>query len=158
MAGANDTEDRLNQLSERLDDPVPDKEKPESGDTAPQLGDLLGYLNPARWHPGVALALALALLAQTVFILSRPNEHSFQTASGDEEQVQSNAVRLIVRLKPEAKWSDVEALLADQSLTIIAGPSEGRLTLRLDSPDADVRAVVERLRQSPSIAFADELK
>ena len=164
VAGANDPEKRLERLRERLDElapEVPDDDGISTTQLSPtpaSLSDLLSYLNPKCWHPAVSLALALALLAQTVFIWSRPSEQSYQTVSGDDEQPLAHASQLIVRLQPEAKWADVEALLSDHSLTIISGPSEGRLTVRLDNPDADVKVVRERLRESPAIAFADLLK
>ncbi len=161
VAGASDPEKRLERLSARLDDLAPqspDADVQVFNDTPPRLSDLLGYLNPARWHPAVSLALALAVLAQTVFIWSRPSEQSYQTVSGDDEQVLATASQLIVRLKPQAQWEQVEALLSAHSLTIISGPSEGRITVRLDNPDADVKVVREKLRQSPDVAFADLLK
>lgn len=161
MAGVGDIEERLERISERLDDPLP--EAPEEGETdaiapPPRLGDLLSYLHPARWHPAVSLALALALLAQTAFILSQRGEQSYQTASGDDEQPSNTAPRLIVRLEPQATWQDVEALLSAQSLALIAGPDEGRLTVRLDDPGADADQVLAALRASPAVAFADRLK
>ena len=160
MAGVGDIEERLERISERLDDPLP--EAPEEGKTdaiaPPRLGDLLSYLHPARWHPAVSLALALALLAQTAFILSQRGEQSYQTASGDDEQPSNTAPRLIVRLEPQATWQDVEALLSAQSLALIAGPDEGRLTVRLDDPGADADQALAALRASPAVAFADRLK
>ena len=161
MAGAGDLEERLDRISERLDDPLtqaPQEEQPDAVAPPPRLGDLLSYLHPAHWHPAVSLALALALLAQTAFILSQRREQSYQTASGDDELPSAKAPKLVVRLQPQAKWQDVEALLSAQSLVVIAGPDEGRLTVRPDDPEADAGKVLAALRASPAVAFADRLK
>ncbi len=161
MAGAGDLEERLERISERLDEPLPPPPQDEQPDAiAPpaRLGDLLGYLHPANWHPAVSLALALALLAQTAFLLSQRGEQSYQTASGDDELRSAKAPRLIIRLQPEAKWQDVEALLSAQSLVVIGGPDDGRLTVRLDVPGADADKALAALRASGSVAFADRLK
>ena len=135
------------------------------------LGSLLSFLQPKRWHPAVALTLAIAVTAQAVVIgnLSgekaegtskiaalekRLDEVEFQLASGPGgDDVRKASV--MVQLKANASWMKFETLLADEGLTIVGGPSDGTLMLSGDTKDAALNAQIARLRASALIEAAD---
>jgi hypothetical protein len=136
------------------------------------LAGLLLFLHPQRWHPAVALSLALAIAAQAGVIasLNRENkqgaskiaslekqvdEVEFQLAAGPggEEARQGN---IMVQLSNDASWSDFSALLADEGLTIVGGPSDATLILSSAAKDAALAAQINRLRASALIATADK--
>lgn len=141
--------------------------------TAPResLGSLLAFLHPKRWHPAVALALAIAVTAQAGIIANlngenadgtskiaalekRLDEVEFQLASGPSEgDVRKTSI--MVQLKANASWAELETLLADEGLTIIGGPSDGTLLLSGDAKGAVLTAQITRLRESELIEAAD---
>lgn len=78
----------------------------------------------------------------------------YVTASGPDESTQSGT-QYLVRLAPEARWIDVEALLDREDLQVVRGHSEGMLTIGthvLLAP-AEADALRKRLQASPVIAF-----
>lgn len=135
------------------------------------LGILLAFLHPKRWHPAVALTLAIAVTAQAVLIgnLSGENaqgtskiaalekrldEVEFQLASGPGGGDVGKA-SIMVRLKANASWTDFETLLVDEGLTIVGGPSDGTLLLSSDSKGAVLTTQIARLRASALFETAD---
>lgn len=125
-----------------------------------RLAQALSALNPRQWNPAVSLGLALALGAAWVAgdKLGLPGGHSYQTASGCDDGPASKAPLLVIRLKDDARWADVEALLSQEQLSIVSGPDEGRLTVRADDPAAKPAELRARLEGSPLVAFAGEIK
>jgi hypothetical protein len=125
------------------------------------LGKLrFGIVNPtsqtARWLLPLAASVVVVLAGlATREVLTPPGDTTYRTASGAEpSSAAMGAGLLIVRLKPEARWSDVEALLTAQYLTIVSGPDDGHLTLKLDDPKADAEQARVALAASPLVAFA----
>ena len=128
-------------------------------------------IHPKRWHPAVALALAIAVTAQAGIIANlngenadgtskiaalekRLDEVEFQLASGPSEgDVRKTSI--MVQLKANASWAELETLLADEGLTIIGGPSDGTLLLSGDAKGAVLTAQITRLRESELIEAAD---
>lgn len=141
--------------------------------TAPResLGHLLAFLHPRRWHPAVALTLAIAVTAQAGIIANlsgenadgtskiaalekRLDEVEFQLASGPGGDDVRNA-SIMVQLKANASWAEFETLLADEGLTITGGPSDGTLMLTGDNKGPALNAQIARLRASVLIEAAD---
>ncbi len=159
---------RLQAVLGRLDDKVP----PAPSATAPPLAGLAGlltFLNPARWHPAVALSLVFAVGAQSLGIgkllgaghesanqiaaLSKQvGDLQFALASGPEAAHRGN---IVIQLRPDAAWAGVEALFDKEGLTVTGGPSDGALTLSSDAKGRALDALITRLRASPLIASAD---
>lgn len=127
----------------------------------PPLQNLLAFLNPAHWHPSVSLALALAVLAQAGWIangLHTPGQMDYHTVSGPDDHPLGDGPMLIIRPQDTASWSAIEGLLAREELSVLAGPDEGRITVRADAPKVDLKALAERLRASPDVAFVGEVQ
>ena len=135
------------------------------------LESLLSFLHPKRWHPAVALTLAIAVTAQAVVIGNlngenaegtskiaalekRLDEVEFQLASGPGSGDVRNA-SIMVQLRANASWAEFETLLADEGLTIIGGPSDSTLMLSSDNKGAALSAQIARLRASVLIEAAD---
>ena len=114
----------------------------------------------ARWLLPLAASVVVVLAGLATFEATRPpGENTYRTAAGAEPgSAATGTGLLIIRLKPEARWSDVEALLAAQHLTIVSGPEDGRLTLRLDDPKADAERSRAALAASPLVAFVGLVK
>ncbi len=162
MDGHKDVEARLKAVLGQLGDQAPNASvaavAPEAGS---RLRDMLGFLNPGRWHPAVSLALALAVIAQGAWIASGKGGgqgDDYQTVSGPDGQNLGEAPMLIIRPAEDARWSDIEALLEKEDLTLASGPDDGRLTVRVDKADVDLAALANRLRAAPGIAFVGEVK
>ena len=139
---------------------------------SPTLGGMLAFLNPRSWHPVVALSLAIAAIAQAGMIANlsgentersseiaslekRLGEAEFQLASGPgSEAAQKGSI--MVQLAPNAPWSAIEELLANEALMIVGGPSDGALLLSSDAKDAALDRQITRLKSSSLIAAADK--
>lgn len=137
-----------------------------------KLGGILAFLHPRSWHPAVALSLAVAAVAQAGMIANlngennersskiaslekRLGEVEFQLASGPGGGVAQKA-SIILQLSPDAPWSAIEALLANEGLEIVGGPSDGALLLSSDAKDAALDLQIIRLKSSALIAAADK--
>ena len=137
-----------------------------------KLSAMLAFLHPRSWHPAVALSLALAAVAQAGIIANLNGENSersskiaslekrlgeveFQLASGPGgEAAQQGSI--MVQLAPNASWSAIEALLANEGLVIVGGPSDGSLLLFSKAKDAALDRQIVRLKSSPLIAAVDK--
>ena len=136
------------------------------------LGKLLGFLSPKRWHPLVALSLAVALPAQAAVIsgLNTAKKEAaqqmaalekkvgaleFQLASGPGGDATQGAI--MIQLNDGATWTAVDALLSAESLSIVNGPSDGALTLSSAAKGAELEAQIARLKASSVIASADKV-
>jgi hypothetical protein len=162
MEGSSDVEERLiTVLGDLPDQATP----PKTIDAAPASGSslkaFLGFLNPGNWHPAVSLALAVAVLAQGAWIVSGnggTHSNDYQTVSGPDGASLGDGPMLIIRPAEDARWADVERLLEEEGLTLVSGPNEGRLTVRVDKAGVDLTALSARLRADPGIAFVGEVK
>jgi hypothetical protein len=136
------------------------------------MAGLLSFLSPNSWHPAVALTLAIAAVAQGLVIgnLSgekaegtskiaalekRLNEVEFQLASGPDGGNTSKA-NIMIQLKADTPWSAIEALLAQEELTITGGPSDGTLLLSSKAEGAALNTQITRLKASVLIEAADK--
>jgi hypothetical protein len=137
-----------------------------------KLSSMLAFLHPRSWHPVVALSLAIAAVAQAGVIANlngennersskiaslekRLGEVEFQLASGPGGGVAQKA-SIMLQLSPDASWSAIEALLANEGLEIVGGPSDGALLLSSDAKDAALDLQIIRLKSSALIAAADK--
>jgi hypothetical protein len=137
-----------------------------------KLGGILAFLHPRSWHPAVALSLAVAAVAQAGMIANlngennersskiaslekRLGEVEYQLASGPGGGV-AQKVSIMLQLSPDAPWSAIEALLANEGLEIVGGPSDGALLLSSDAKDAALDLQIIRLKSSALIAAADK--
>ncbi|HQV02175.1 MULTISPECIES: hypothetical protein [unclassified Novosphingobium] len=127
-----------------------------------RLTQALVFINPQRWSPSISLSLALAIAAGGGWIagggIRNSGDNAYQTASGCDEASKSGSARLVIRFKDDAAWTDVETLLSDHQVAIVAGPDEGRLILLIDEPSTKPDQVKARLARSPIVAFVGELK
>jgi anti-sigma factor RsiW len=154
LPGEAETEARLATMQAQLEA----AEQPKRMAENPHRASLLAMLHPRNWHPAVALALAVAVAAQGAWIVSKSRQESYQVAGGGDGGQTANTARLVVRIKPEASWGEVEALLDRLDLQVVSGPDDGRLILRPARRDADAAQLAVQLSASPLIAFAGELK
>ncbi len=164
-------ETRLETVLGKLEDkPLPHEAPVLPKAPAQELGALLGFLNPKRWHPAVSLALAAAVVGQGVTIANlnqgkaenasqiaslqkRVGDLEFQLASGPDGDRKGS---LMLALKAGTTWSEVETLLGAEGLTILGGPSDGTLILSSEAKGAVLDAQIDRLRKSPLVASADK--
>lgn len=131
--------------------------------TAPVNGGFaaaLGFLNPRRWHPAVALSLAAALPLQGAIIAGKNDtigmlrDENFKLASGPcEDRPLAGAVQL--ELADGAKWAEVAALLDTEGLTIAKSGDFGTLTIKTGKQGAELTALVARLKASPLVTSAE---
>lgn len=134
------------------------------------LGKLLGFLSPRRWHPLVALSLAIALPAQAAVIsgLNTAKKEAAQQMAALEKKVGALEFELasgpggevhgaiLIQLNDGVTWTAVEALLSAETLSIVGGPSDGALTLSSAVKGAELDAQIARLKASSVIASADK--
>ena len=124
------------------------------------LASALAFLNPRRWHPAVALSLAAAVPLQGAVIAGQSNsigalrDENFQLASGPcEDRPLAGAVQL--ELADGAKWQDVAALLDTEGLSIAKNGDFGVLTVKSGKQDAELTALIARLKASPLVTSAE---
>lgn len=120
---------------------------------------LMSYLNPTRWHPAIALTLAVAVMAQGAYIggqsgrIDTLEKQNFELASGPCAQDGKGSIQM--EIKEAASWKDVSGLLDAEGLSIVRSGDFGTLTLGSAKKDAELTAQIERLRKSPLIANAE---
>jgi hypothetical protein len=137
--------------------------EPARAAPAPAGGGLiaaLGFLNPRRWHPAVALSLAAALPLQGWLIAGKNDvigqlrNENFELASGPcEDRPKAGAVQL--ELADGAKWADVAALLDTENLSIAKSGDFGVLTVKTGKQGAELAALIVRLKASALVASAE---
>lgn len=158
------------QLDEKAPIPAPSPAPSVAAPPRHNIGALLSFLHPKRWHPAVSLGLAVAFVAQGAVLANlsggkqeseaqiaslqkRVGDLEFQLASGPGGQAIGN---IIIEVRSDASWSDVEALLGEEGLSIVGGPSDGAITLSSLATGATLDAQIERLRASPLVASVDK--
>lgn len=104
--------------------------------------------------------LRLALLAASLMVVAEAGVIAVQFRSPQTYEALGEAAapapragpRLLVKFAPEAPWADIEALLADQKLAIVAGPRGGVVEAAVqDKADSD--QAMAGLRASPLVVF-----
>ncbi len=163
------SEARLEKMLGQLEDKAP-AHQPAPAPQPEGLAGMLGFLNPKRWHPAVSLALAALAIAQGVAIANlnqgtsektaqiaslqkRVGDLEFELASGPDGNKRGS---ILIQIKGDAPWAEIESLLGKEGLSIVSGPSDGALTVSSDAKDAALDALITRLRSSPLIASADK--
>jgi hypothetical protein len=138
-------------------------EQPGQAAAAPAADGLaaaLGFLNPRRWHPAVALSLAAALplqgwlIAGKNYLIGQLRSENFELASGPcEDRPLAGAVQL--ELADGAKWAEVAALLDAEQLSIAKNGDFGVLTVKTGKQGAELSALIARLKASALVASAE---
>ena len=137
----------------RLMRDLPPQLAPETAQPAAQAHTALA--SARRWRaPAMAAALAALVVGLGTAALMRPAPQEapiYEQASGDAAELP----RLTVTFAPEARLSEVAALLQAQDLVIVDGPGAlGLYRLELP-PGADAAAVAEALAQAPIVASVE---
>jgi hypothetical protein len=159
-ASAGGLEARHATLAARLPEPtVPPRVAPLAA-RPDRFAAALAFLNPRRWHPAVALSLALLIPLQGAVIASQAGkldalrDENFQLASGPcEDRPLAGAVQL--ELADGAKWQEIAALLDAEQLSIAKSGQFGTLTVKTGKQGAELTALLARLRKSPLVASAE---
>jgi hypothetical protein len=115
-----------------------------------------------RWAPALAMLLAAIVTVQAGMIMTMTgakDTSGYVAASGPDDDAK-NSGQFLVRLVPEARWTDVAALLDREDLKIFEGPNDGVLTVGTSKKRtaADVDALRKRLRGSRVIAFVGDVR
>ena len=121
------------------------------------LAGALAFLNPMRWNPSVVLGagiIGLGGLSGYQAMMIEKLESDYALLAGQCEQSQAGTV--LVEFASDASWSDIAALLDTEGLHIVGTGSFGTATLHADGADAELDAVIGRLRASPLVATADK--
>lgn len=105
----------------------------------------------AIWKVALAAGLAAAIVQAGFVGWERVRNDRYAALSGPAAP--EGTAEVIVRLKSEARWGDVEALLAAEGLEIVGGPHDEALDLALP-PGASRDEALRRLKASPLVAFA----
>ena len=119
-------------------------------DTAP--GSLVRP--PARfWKPAFAAAAALAVVQLGVIAYQARPHGDYVSLSGPQTATPAaKPGMLLLRLAPDARWADVQALLSSHGLSIVGGPHGDVLDVAPAS-GAQVPDLILQLRASPLVAF-----
>lgn len=126
------------------------------------LAHALSFLNPANWKPAVTLVIAAAAVSQSAIIgtqavtiasLETQNEDYRLAAGKCADQVKPS---IILEPAANASWSDLNALIAQERLSIVGGGQSGPLMMGHADKDADIDAIIDRLNASGLIASASK--
>ena len=106
----------------------------------------------AFWRPAFAAAMVVIVIQAGVLIHGMTPNNQYRGMSGSPATSAAPGARLLVRLAPDAKWSEIEALFSAQGLTVVGGPKDSALDVAVPAGDkADDAA--RRLRASKLVAF-----
>jgi anti-sigma factor RsiW len=154
-----DLSPRLDALMARIDAEAPPVTAPQiisrpARQTKPAF---LASLFSPRWQPTLAMAAVAVVILQSGtigYMATRDGASDYGTLSGPGAM--SAKAQIIIQIAPDARWTDLEALLAREGLNIVSGPTDGSLSLSTDSPADRTRidALVNRLQASPVVSFA----
>lgn len=154
IAGPVATPERLDALLRRIDADAP----PRAGlrrlipgrrtqAPSPRIGA------PARvWKRAFAAALTLAVIQSGVLAYQAQSPKTYASLGGPEP-AKPAVRRLLLRLDPEARWAQIEALLEVHDLTLLGGPRGGAIEVGVPA-DADSAELVATLRASRLVTFA----
>jgi hypothetical protein len=106
------------------------------------------------WKPAFAAAAVLVIVQAGVIAYQAMTPNNYASLSGPAAQPsRPYAPVIILRLSPDSRWADMEALLSSRGLTIVDGPRGGGIDVAI-GPDAKIDEEVRQLRASPLIEFA----
>ncbi len=74
---------------------------------------------------GAAAALLLVVAVQAGYLASRPQPGGYQTASGGKQSTAARAADATVVFRPDARMSEISALLTANGAHIVSGPLGG---------------------------------
>lgn len=116
---------------------------------------LLSRLEMRRtfWKPAFAAAAAVVAMQAGVILWQATRDGRYEGLSGPVAAAPERAGQLLVRLSPDARWAEVEALLSSRGLEIVGGPSGDDLKVAVGA-GAQVDEAVRWLRASPLVEFA----
>lgn len=142
-------------------DAEPQRSPQNSLSLSARVTGFFARLSPRTLATASAIA-ALALLLQAGVIgvvLTKRDGGSFQTASyspTNREGASTSAGRALVRFKPDARLSDITALLENYQASIVDSASGGMFQLRFNKPMSkeDVAGVVARLQNERIVGLA----
>lgn len=106
----------------------------------------------ALWKRAFAATLALALVQSGVLAYQAQAPKTYASLSGPEA-TKTSGQRLLLRVAPDARWTQIEALLAAHSLTLVGGPHGGMIEVSAPA-DARLDQEIIDLRASPLVTFA----
>jgi hypothetical protein len=161
LSKANDaaSSERLERLMARIDAEPSRVVEPQPALRIAQTArpGIFASLFSFRWQPALAMAAAVIVVLQSGtigYMATRDQPGGYGTLSGTGET--QGAASILVQIKPDARWADLDALLAREKLHIVSGPTDGSLSLAPDSPMTSVRVeeLIKRLQTSPLLIFA----
>lgn len=168
MTGAAEAapQDRLEALLGRIDAeapaaPVPfselERRRAQKAESA-AVRRRLFPVGEAFWKPAFAAAAAVAVIQFGAFAYlaaggAGAGSKGYETLSGSEEATPPRPGAILLRLAPEARIGDIEALLERLDLEIVGGPRGGTFQVASPGGSAPDQAVRE-LRASPLVSFA----
>lgn len=128
-----------------------------------KLTNALSILNPKRWHPAIALSLAIAIPAQAAIIsgqavtIASLEDENFRLASGPCKEADTNNA-IMLEFSKNANWQDIAQLLDMQKLVIIERGSFGVLSVSSKNEEDALNAQIEELKTSPLIVSAEAIQ
>lgn len=133
---------------------------PEAAPERTGLAAALGFLNPRRWSPAVALTLAVAAPLQLAVIMSQTGtiasleKENFELASG-QSGAHDRTQGIIIEIADDTPWSAVVALLDEHGLTIVESGGFGVLTVDSGVKGEERTAIINALRANPIVQSAE---
>ncbi len=162
------TDTRLEALMEKTKT-TPQENNDQNTDTANKndekqssLTAALSILNPRRWHPAMALSLAIALPAQALIIggqaatIASLEDENFRLASGPckDENIKGG---ILLEFVDGSSWQDIANLLDEQELAIFKQGGFGALNVRSKKEGHALTSQIDALRTSPLVNSAEPI-
>jgi hypothetical protein len=132
-----------------------DSPEPTSG-----LANMLGILNPKRWHPAVALGLAIAIPAQAGAIayqasrIASLKDENFKLASGPCKE-ETGSGQILLEVKDGVRFDALMTLIESEGLKLHAHAGLGMVQVKSDKTGAELTSQIERLRKSPLLSSVE---
>lgn len=151
-------------------DAEPARSRPSSISLSTRVVGFFARLSPRTLAVAAAVAVLALLLQAGVIgvVLMKHDSGSFQTASyrpADRQGASTSftrslepdsTARALVRFKPDARMSDIAALLESYQATIVESTSGGMFQLQFNRPMSkeEVAGVVAKLQNEPIVGLA----
>jgi len=154
MAAPAATSERLDLLLTRIEAVTP--KRPGLRRLLPSRRPLGRNARPAAtarlWKRAFAAALALAVIQTGLLAYQAQTPKTYAGLSGPDPARPAGR-RLLLRLAPQARWDEVEALLETHDLTLVGGPRGGSIEVAAPE-EANSPKLIAVLRASPLVTFA----